>query len=605
MINPLSIGARISRAFQAFNSKPMDIGELNKKIDAMIANNTLPVAETKEQPQSALDVRHSQNYLSYATIYNSLARFGYKTGGKNVPPRGDPDRDNYLSDFWQEEPILAGATYSMTAKMSSLGWTVTGKRRIATEMAKMLARAASMLGYDWGGFMSSTSQDFYTTNRGIFWELAKEGNDYAAGKIVDIGHIDSLCCSMTGYYNYPMIYSSAVVGQTLRFVPGQFTHFSSMPSPRERNMGGGLCAVDRCYRAAKMLVGLHNYDEEKLNNLPPEGVAAVTGLTMEEFTDALSLWQEKRKADNSLTFPQVLWLIGSQPNSNVDVKFIGFSQLPESFDRKSVVDQYVNTVALCYGVDVREFWTSSGGGLGSAGESSIQHLKAKGKGPGELISDTERHINGELPDDVDFKFDRQDSEESAQEAAIAKAWVDAFMPLYNLPGAGKSAAPGSAGGFAENGGTPSPIASVTKANPQPTHSDGSPVAKKPMIQGVNTGGAMGVNEGGQPKQAEQVLDKEQFLRLLADKGVIPDYLVSDSRITMASTEVHNAWFKSDSDGEDYTTIEWKGGILREKRLPAIVINSNDYVDAPEATLKEDTLAILIQELREVKALDAS
>jgi hypothetical protein len=563
-------------------------------IDAKIASGQLPT-ESKER-SSKLDVRKTDHDLGYAFMYSNLRNWLYKSTSKwkELPPRDSPDRDVFLADSWKLEPILAGAVYSMTAKMVALKWTCTGKKLQALRCAKMFSRAAHMGGYDWGGFISPVAEDFYSTNRGVFIETAKDG-DPLYSPMVDLGHIDALCCGLTGNSRYPVIYQSEMVGQTLRFAPGEFIHFCSLPSPRERDLGSGFCAVDRAYRAAALLMGLHDYDDQKLDNLPPEGLAAISGLTMDEFQDALNMWMMKRREDDSLTFPQVLWLLGADPSAKITVNLTSFSQLPESFDRRTVVEQYINTIALDFGVDAREFWSISAGGLGTAGESEIQHLKAKGKGPGEFISTFERHINGELPDGVDFAFDTQDIEEDANFAAVTKAWIDAYFPLYNLP-------PKEDKGKASDANSNADVVAKAKGNPRPDKPNGQPSLPTSMLPKVDTGGPLGLNQGGQKQQAEQVLTKDQFLRLLADRGVLPDYLVNDDRIVIDDNEVHNQGYKSLSDDDDVIKMTWHNGVLKQERVylgsftsqkPSQVapnsgawIETQPIADVPEALLVE-------------------
>ena len=555
-----SLITRLRRAASAFNSAP-DFKAASIAIDKMIVAKELPPLQEKSKSNptdSRLDVRNTSSSLAYNSAYGFLRMFVSRCDISKAP-HGDITRDEYLDTFWKDEPILAGAVYSMTAKMGSLRWTITGRRNLSLQAARVLTGAAYMGNYGWGGFISSSAEDFYTLNRGFFWELAKEGDPLYAS-LVDIGHIDAMCCTLTGNSKIPMIYVSSVVGQQLDFHPGEFIHSASLPSPREYDLGAGFCAVDRAHRAAKILVGLHDYDEEKLNNLPPEGVAAVTGLTMDEFNDAISLWMAKREADNSLTFPQVLWLIASQPGNEVKVDFTGFSQVPESFDRKQVIDLYVQTLALDFGVDAREFWAISSGSMGTAAESEIQHMKAKGKGPGEFISTTERDINGELQEGVDFGYDTQDIQEDASAAAVAKAWVDAFMPLYNMQPIGD-----------KQGNAAQQLPAAGKANQNPKKPDGSPELPTGNISKPDTGNQM-TQGGGQPntpRQAEQVIDRDQFLRLLVDKGVLPDYFVNDQRVMITDTQVHNRASKMEinqyGNMDDIASFTWDKGVLKEVR----------------------------------------
>jgi hypothetical protein len=480
----------------------------------------------------------------YTSIFTHLFQT-VKDG--ELPPLDDPGRDEKLAAFWQEEPMLAGAVYSMSAKMTALRWTITGPKDLANYYAQILSSAVSMgPQYDWGSFISATAQDFYTTNRGVFWETARDvtglrtDEERAMAKLTGLAHIDALNCWPTGSSTHPVRYESALTGQRLRFRPWEVLRFTSLNSPREERMGRGYCAVDRAYKAAQLLLGLHKYDSEKLANLPPEGVAAVTGLTQEDFQDALTLWRAARKQNDSLTFPQILWLIGSVPNAEVNLDFIGFSQLPESFDRRIVVEQYINQLALTFGVDAREFWPISTSSLGTAAESEIQHLKAKGKGPGEFISLSERRINGELEEGVVFAWDTQDIAEDLQQASVAKAWVEALLPLTQ-----------GAGGPVSNtqGGLPT-MNSATSAVPN------KPVANQMPNPQVGPG-------GGEP-----FLTREQFLRILADKGVLPNYLVDDDRKVVFDSSIQQ---KSFNDTSDPIIITWSNGILSARRLPAYTL----------------------------------
>lgn len=524
---------RFSRIRKAWNvltgqSSGVDMDLLQQQLDEVVerkqANQTKSYPTVQKarpkKPKSKLDIRTTNRDLAFVSTWYDYI-FNFASRMEEAPRYDDPARDAWLDNLWKEEPILAGAVYSMTAKMTALKWSITGRRRVATQAAELLSRAASMAGYDWGGFISSTANDYYTVNRGVFWETARIGGRIA-GRLADIGHIDALACTLTGNSKYPVYYNSFATGQTLRFRPGEYIHFASLPSPREELLGMGFCAVDRANRAAKLLLGLHDYDDEKLANLPPEGVAAITGLTLDEVNDAMKLWKIARESDKSLTYPQVLWLAGSQPNVDVNVDFVGFSQIPESFDRESVVRHYVATLALDFGVDAREFWPISSGSLGTAAESEIQHLKAKGKGPGEFISTTERHVNGELPNDADFGFDTQDIEEDANAAAVTQAWVSALFPL------------------------------------------------------TTAGGAV-----------EEILTRENFLRMLADRDIIPDYMVDDSRVAISDSDIHKQ-FRSEGHGEDFTKIVWHKGILKEVRLPPIIVNSTYQPDhkVPDAILEE-------------------
>lgn len=556
----LGLLARIGRALQV-TSRSTSQQEMKEALDRSVESGVLPSRDSAVQRLKASDSGrdHHESRIDYrqqldeglliSNAYGFLRQLAQDVD--EAPPWGDPERDHYLSKYWRKESILAGAVYSMSAKMTALSWTVTGQTDVARKYAKILSNAAySYSGYDWGGFISSTAEDFYTADRGVFWEVARDGNP-RYGPMVDIGHIDSLACWLTGNVDKPVYYSSPVTGQDLFFKPGEYIHFNSMPSPREDYYGMGFCALSRALRAAKLLVGLNDYDEEKLSNLPPEGVAAVTGLTMSEFQNALTLWRAERQKNKSLTFPQVLWLVGSMPQNKVSLDFVGFSQMPESFDRKTVVQQYVYMLALVFGVDAREFWPVSTSTLGTAAESEIQHMKAKGKGPGEFISITERHLNSEVPPSVKFGFDTQDIEEDSISAEIAAKWINAFLPLTSFGMKQKSpGTPVGGGGLA------------------PTE-DGQGI-------GIPTPGG----------EIEPLITDEQFLRLLTDRGVLPDYIVGDDRAAIEDTEID-----VEKSGGPVSKFRWDNGTLKEVRIPPIRIKRSipkrDEREVPTAKLDKE------------------
>ena len=524
--------------------------EMDQIVEEMIAQDPaladMDIPETKEwlKPDNKLKIYQNSTYLR--TFYTNLLRnkvSDTKAVLQDLPP-DDPYVDHVLADFWKNEPILAGAVYSMSTKMSALSWTMVGTKRLATQFANILDTAWSMNGQGWGDFLSVTAQDFYTVNRGAYWITPRRGS-HLTGNLEELGAIDALCCAMTGNVRKPVFYSSVVTGQDLYLRQGEFARFVSMPSPREELFGNGVCAVHRAYKAARILLGLSRYDWEKLNNLPPEGVAAVTGLTQDEFQDSLAIWRQARKGNNSLTFPQVLWLLGAQPNTTVGVDFVGFSQIPESFDRGTVIDQYVNTLALDFGVDAREFWPISSGSLGTASETEVQHMKAKGKGPGEFISIVERWLNAELPNGVEFGFDTQDVGEDQIAASIAKGWIDAFMPLY---------APGN----------------------------GTPQSKSPTAPGVTApeGGASQSNmPQGQGQGAEPLINKDQFLRLLVDRRVLPNWVVNDKKVMRTDLGITEKELV-DIDDDQPITITYKEGVFSYSRPVPYEL----YIELPIANL---------------------
>jgi hypothetical protein len=75
-------------------------------------------------------------------------------------------------------------------------------------------------------------------------------------------------------------------------------------------------------------------------------------------------------------------------------------------------------IALALGVDPREIWPATVVGSTKA-DAIIQHMKAQGKGPGQILQMTEMQINQKyLPPHLKMIFDQQDDEQDLLQAQI-------------------------------------------------------------------------------------------------------------------------------------------------------------------------------------------
>lgn len=371
-----------------------------------VNTQTLNAGEKATDVSTSVQARfHTDVDTAYGLI------MGFSQALDDFPVYGSRDRDRRLREIWHIEPLLAGAVSSMTQKLGALNWQISGKRNAVSRYSNILYNVED--GAGWGNFLPKGVQDYLTTDNGWFMEL---GRAYPGGPVVDLFHMDSGAMTVTGNRNYPYFYTDRTNGRIYRCPRDDVVRLVSMPSPIESDLGRGFCAVSRCVKAAKLLVALHEYDAEKLSNMPPQGIAAVTGLTGRQVQEAIKMYKEARAQRDQATFPGVLWLASA--TTDVAVNMVPFSTLPDNFSKEVVITLYVYTLALAFGVDAREFWPATVTGA-TKGDALIQAQKAKGKGPGELISAIERAINFYvLGQDVTFEFDFSDDEEDRLSAEI-------------------------------------------------------------------------------------------------------------------------------------------------------------------------------------------
>jgi len=270
-----------------------------------------------------------------------------------VPAWGTQKREEWLREFWKKESILAGAVHSAVAKIIGLGWTISGGRNKVARYATILREAD---GKDWDTFLSKFLLDYLTQDKGAFIEFGSTVKD---GPVQGLFNMDSYECDLTGDWDYPVKYHD-ISGKWHKIPRTSVSHVSSLPSPQVNMHNYGYCAVSRAINAAQILILVNQYEREKLSDLPPNGIAAVTGLTPRQFRDAMNLYKMGRENRGNLIYPGILWLIGNPGATGgpgkVSIELISFAGLPDQFDKKVTVDVYAKTLALAFGVDVNEFW---------------------------------------------------------------------------------------------------------------------------------------------------------------------------------------------------------------------------------------------------------
>lgn len=341
-----------------------------------------------------------------------------------LPNWGDLSRDSCLRAFWKTDSILAGAMSSMTQKMISLGWTVSGTKNRARRLSRVLYTANDGKGHS--DFMGRFTQDFLATDRGAHIELGFDDMDNVAA----IWNIDALDMVPRRDPDFPYWYLGGKKSP-IKVAWNEVVNVKSMPSPSDHGSQTGFCAISRAARAARLLIALYQYDVDKLSNMPPQGLALISGMTERQVIDALKKYKVSIEQREQQIYPGVLWL--ASMTGNLDAKLLEFSTLPDSFSRQEVIQIYVYTLALDFGVDAREFWPAAIAGATRA-DALVQAMKAKGKGPGELISVTERAVNSRIaPEGTVFRFDFQDDEEDSLKAELDLNRARLIGQIYTEP----------------------------------------------------------------------------------------------------------------------------------------------------------------------------
>ena len=361
-----------------------------------------------------------------------------------VAPWWSEQRDVDLRSFVLRDgnDILQGAISSLIKKIKALPWFLEGPDRVVNRYQSILAN--SEFGQGWSILLSKVLYDYLTQDKGAFVEFIGAGklDGPITGPVLGMAHLDAAMCQLTGDPVYPVLYRNPKAEKKQHKLHAtRVGHIVDTPSPNEIMNNIGFCSTSRVIASSQVLLKLAQYKNEKLDDLPEAGLLLFNNLMPIKWEDARKTYQMGRRRLAQDIWSPIMTLFGIDPAQPVTAQLISFANLPEHFNERESIDIYVNIVALGFGVDTREFWPMSGGQLGTATETQVMHQKAKGKGPGEIISSIERLINWHiLPENVTFKFDVQDDEEDALRATVNRTKTDTIMTMWKPPGAAEMAA---------------------------------------------------------------------------------------------------------------------------------------------------------------------
>ncbi|MDX2140299.1 MAG: hypothetical protein SF123_19590 [Chloroflexota bacterium] len=339
-------------------------------------------------------------------------------------------RDMALNKFYMGEPQLVGAVYSLTARIKALGIKIEGGRNQKAYAQAMLNDAH--LGAGVREFTGSLATDWLTKDNGMFFELIGRGNPSQAltSKVTGVAALDPIQCMRTGDPRYPVIYTNPTTGEHHKLHHTRVVAAASMRQTQEQARGVGYCAVSRALKWSKYFADVLIYKHERLRGQVP-ALGYGSGFTRKVFEEALQHQSVKDKGDGFAVFQNIPFLLSpgaGNTSSNTTLGLLELASLGDSFNFADELNMYMQSMALTFGVDTREFWAATESGATKA-DATVQHLKARGKGLGDLITTIESAINQALPEGVIFSFEFQDDEQDAQRANIHALHVANFKSL--------------------------------------------------------------------------------------------------------------------------------------------------------------------------------
>jgi len=381
------------------------------KYDGVIEQSVDLSVATKKEPKDIVTNLGSTFFL-YMANQQSILPAWWSSG-----------RDVELRKFWKKVDHLAGTIYTIESKLQAIQFRIlprdqSNRRHVqqAEEYTNLIMTTAQY-GAGWSVFYQRFIEDILTCDNGGFAEVIGEGDPAGpiVGKPITISHLDSSRCVRTGNKEYPVLYTDDN-GDIYKMHYTRVMNYASMSSPIKEMNGVGLCSISRATNVAQNLLDIMIYKMEKLGSRPSRGIMVTKGgLDPEDVRNAFSI-AEREMSNQTLSRFSKTVVMGDATIPDGDISMIDLAKLPDGFDEEMATFLAIGVIAMAFGVDAREIFPAMHTGQTRA-EAVIQNMKQRGKGPGQILIETERLFNTlYLPPHLYMSFDNQDDAEDRQRA---------------------------------------------------------------------------------------------------------------------------------------------------------------------------------------------
>jgi hypothetical protein len=354
--------------------------------------------------------------------------------GMNLYPWWSPARDTQLANFWKQVDYLSGAIYTMESKMSAIPVRVQARDQSIKEHVKEATAETERLligaefGNGWSSFYEKFVEALVTQDNGAFAEIIGEGRPDGPiiGRPITVRTLDPSLCQRTGDPIFPVIYHDQN-GKMYKLHFTRVMYKAQMESTIAQMFGIGFSGISRAINTSQSLLDILIYKQEKLGSRPHRGLMVTGGgLDPEDVSNAFKL-VESIEDNQALSRYSKIAVVGDSSLPDAKLELTDLSSLPDGFDERTNVELGMAVIAMALGMDARELFPALQSGATRA-DALIQHLKQRGKGPGQIIQLTELLFNSKyLPPHLKMVFDFQDDEEDRQSAETkeirARRWA--------------------------------------------------------------------------------------------------------------------------------------------------------------------------------------
>jgi hypothetical protein len=451
-----------------------------------------------QQPEVFIERSMVSSFID-AGVLNRVRRISDVPGyGSNVR-----DRDMALRRLFHL-PGLEPATSAVSLrqqKVQTADWFWEGPETIAANFHFMTHHCNFGAGFE--QFQSKFIEDFDTTDNGPVVEIIGDApplvingemqvssvtglpipdmSQPLVGGVQSFANMDSTCCQRTGHPVYPIIYTDPN-GLLHKLHATRVWYTSDMPSPDQRRLGVGFCALSRAVSVVQRLYKWGKMSSEMMDDFPASGMLVVRRMAKTLFEQQMKAYEDNRRMNEQEFYHALITLFF--PDKDGGVELVPFSQVWENFDDSKFYDILIDLIAMSWNMDRQELAPLATASLGSGAQSGTLRKASRGKGIHTIMNLLERFMNLISPPVLTFKYDFTDEDQELQQAQIKQMKANTILSMYT---------------------TKQPDSNVSIDNVGQT----TPAINSP--------------------QSEPLIDRDEARYLLVKEGVLPRELLGESQ----------------------------------------------------------------------------
>lgn len=355
--------------------------------------------------------------------------------GEIISPWWSKRRDADLRRFWMGCDHLAGAFYSMQARMTGIPIKVEPRDRDIRKHAEQARIFQTILDNFTESRSDRTSSgwvhgfgmlllDLLTQDNGAI--LAVEGpgrpDGPLTGRPTKLIHLDSFRCTRTRNPKFPVVYQD-YDGGYYKLHRARVIALSSLASPSVSMHGVGFCAESRCINNAQVLIDMLTYKQEKMGSRPArQMIVGRRGVTAEDIGRAFYSAEQSMDAQSLTRYAKTVVIAPRtrSASSEIDIQLQDLASVPDGFDESSSTMLAMFVVALSLGIPARWLWPATSVGATKA-DALLQHTVGLTLGPATILRMLKQALETKfLPPYLMIHADYQDDEQDRAMAEIRK-----------------------------------------------------------------------------------------------------------------------------------------------------------------------------------------